>query len=76
VRAGDVHVGRVYLARVSGRVVRLGVERRDEAWTPPVGAGWKGRTSRRWVWRDETTGREVVVRSAQRFLAPRKGALS
>lgn len=59
-KATEIQVGRTYLAKVSGRVVPVTVtavhdERRANGTYP------------KWRCRNELTGREVWVRSSQRF---------
>jgi hypothetical protein len=58
-RAAEVVVGQVYLANVSGRVVSVRIER-------PVLVGFRQRRTA-WEATNLTTGRRILIRSAQRL---------
>jgi hypothetical protein len=58
-RADEVVVGRVYLAKVSGRFVPVRIER-------PVLVGF-GRMRMGWEATNLATGRRILIRSAQRL---------
>jgi hypothetical protein len=58
-RSSDVVVGRVYLAKVSGRLVPVRIER-------PVLAGF-GRIQVVWEATNLATGRRILIRSARRL---------
>jgi hypothetical protein len=62
-KGNEIKIGQTYLAKVSGRVVPVTVLREFER--PQGRAGWRTL----WICRSEVTGREVTVRSAQRFRA-------
>ncbi len=60
-RGVDIHIGRLYLAKVSGKIVTVEVLGTSDAFG-------SGRTS--WRCLNHATGREILVRSAQRFRGP------
>jgi len=64
-KAAEVKIGGVYLAKVSGRLVHLRIDRTDESLSIRYG----GRRSRRQTWyaTNLDTGREVFVKSATRL---------
>jgi hypothetical protein len=59
VRSSDVVVGQVYLARVSGRVVPVRIERPVLVGVSKVRTGWEATNL--------ATGRRILIRSAQRL---------
>ena len=62
-KAAEILVGASYLAKVSGKVVPVTVTRILEP-----GEGY--RPTRRWWARNEITGRNIEIKSCQRFRAP------
>jgi len=57
----QIEVGRTYQAKVSGVLVPLTVLSID------VRETWGGKSAKRYRCHNERTGREIVVKSAQRF---------
>jgi hypothetical protein len=70
-KSAEIQVGSVYLARVGGRVVPLRVTGTFEysVYAPRRGfSGLRDTTTRTgWTCTNTTTGREIRVRSSQRF---------
>lgn len=59
-KAVQIQVGQSYTAKVSGRVVPVLVLSKEESFST-------GKSRTIWHCRNEKTGREIVIRSAQRF---------
>ena len=62
-KAREIEVGGVYLAKVSGKLTRVRVDAIHET------SDWKGRSTTRYPCTNLITGRCIVVRSCQRFRA-------
>lgn len=67
-KGNEILVGACYMAKVGGRVVPVRVLATVEKWEP------KPKPNGRWLThyrcRSEATGREITVRSPQRFRCP------
>ena len=63
-KAKDIQIGRTYLMKVSGNIVPVTVLRIEEKYSE---SNFIGRTTKQYVCRNNTTGRECVTRSASKF---------